>query len=51
MAVISGNLVQIKIADFDFEGVEEGDTITDELAFATILGITTKKKELIPEET
>jgi hypothetical protein len=47
--VVHGNLVKVKIADFNIEGKEEGDLLTDEEAVATILSLTTKKKELIAE--
>lgn len=47
--VVHGNLVKVKIADFNIEGKEDGDLLTDEEAVATILSLTTKRKELIAE--
>jgi hypothetical protein len=48
--VVQGNLVSVKIADFDIPGKTEGDILSDEEAFATILKLTTQKQALIPEE-
>jgi hypothetical protein len=46
VAVIADNQIRIKLADWNIPGKEEGDKLSDREAFATILGITTKKKDL-----
>jgi hypothetical protein len=46
---VAGDTVRIQVADYTFPDKQDGERITNQEAFAALLGITTQRKDLAPQ--